>query len=273
MTDERHDRLIDDYLQGRSTNAEIREVDSLVRADQQFRAALAAAAHDEAALERLFGSRPATKGRQPTARRPHHGPLAAAAGLAAMAAAVGWLLVSGVDANGGGCRVLETRGSVLLLPRAPGEKATPVAAGDVIAAERRIWTCPWGAAALRLTDGTRLQIDRGSEATLACGRRPQVELIRGTAFVTREHAADRGVVLTTAQASIEVGNGLAAVVVDHDRTIVEVAEGETRLTAAGGEATQITAGQVAVLKQGGDGGIEVRKGRLEWQLPDASTGP
>jgi ferric-dicitrate binding protein FerR (iron transport regulator) len=190
-----------------------------------------------------------------------------------VAAAVGWLWLPNTDATDAACRVVETRGSVLLLPRDPGEEATPLAAGDVIATERRIWTCPWAAVALRLADGTRLQIDRASEATLACGRRPRVELIRGTAFVTRQRGAAGSAVLQTPQASIEVGHGLAAVVVDEDRTVIEVAEGETCLTAAGGPTTRIAAGQVAVLEKDGDGGVEVRQGRLEWQLPDESAGP
>ncbi len=272
MTDNRHERLIDDYLQGRSTDAEIREIDSLVQRDPRFREAIATAAHDEATLEHLFGRRPAIDGGRPAAVRSHRGRLAAVAGLAAVAASVGWLVVSGVDASGAACRVVETRGLVLLLPRVAGEKATAVEAGATIAADRRIWTCPWGAAALRLADGTRLQIDRGSEAMLACGRRPQVELIRGTAFVTRDRGAEGGAVLTTAQASIEVEDGVVAVVVDRDRTIVEVAEGETRLTGAGGKTARITTGQVAVLKREGNGDINVREGRLEWNLPEASPG-
>lgn len=268
MTDERHDRLIDDYLQGRSSGPEIREIDALVRADERFRAALAVAAHDEALLEQLFGGRVAFAGGRPTAGRVRRGLLVAAAGLAAVAATAGWLWLSNADAAA--CRVVETRGSVLLLARIPGEHATPVEAGDVIVSEQRIWTCPWGAVALRLADGTRLQIDRGSEATLACGGRPQVDLITGTAFVTRERRTAGTAMLKTAQCSIEVGHGLAAVVVDGDRTVIEVAEGETLLTAAGGRTTRLAAGQVAVLKQDEGGDIQVRKGRLEWTLPEDS---
>lgn len=268
MTDERHERLIDDYLQGRSTAAETREIDLLVRNDERFRAALATAAHDESALERLFGGRSAIGIGMPTTGRSRRGVAAAMAGIAAVAATAGWLLLTGVDARGGACRVVETRGSVLLLSRVPGEPATPVEAGDAIATERRIWTCPWGAVALRLADGSRLQLDRDSEAMLACGLRPRVELIKGTAFVTRGDAAAGTAVLKTAQASIEVGHGLAAVVVDDDRTIVEVAEGETFLTTAEGKTTRVAEGQVAVLEKGGAGDVEVRMGRLQWQLPD-----
>ena len=275
MTDERHEWLIENYLQGRLGAAEIREVDALVRTDPRFRAALATAAHDEAALAGLYGGRKAIGSGPSAAGRTLRRFVAAGVGLAAVAAAaaIGWLWLSGAGDDGGACRVVETRGSVLLLARAAGEEATPLAAGDAIVAERRIWTCPWGAVALRLADGTRLQIDRDSEAAVACGRRPQVDLIRGTAFVTRDRGTVGSAVLKTAQASIEVGQGLAAVVVDGDRTVVEVAEGETSIIAAGGVTTRIAAGQVAILEKDGDGGVQVRQGRLEWQLPDESPGP
>lgn len=273
MTDERHEWLIDDYLQGRLGAAEIREVDALVRTDPRFRTALAAAAHDEAVLVGLHGRRTVIVADPPATGRTLRRLVAAGVGLAAVAAALGWLWLSGAGEDGVACRVVETRGSVLLLARAAGEEATPLTAGDAIVAERRIWTCPWGAVALRLADGTRLQIDRDSEATVACGRRSHVDLIRGTAFVTRDRAAVGSAVLKTAQASIEVGRGLAAVVVDGDRTVVEVAEGETSLIAAGGATTRIAAGQVAILEKDGDGGVQVRRGRLGWQLPDEPPGP
>lgn len=272
MTDERHERLIDAYLQGRLTTVEIREVDALVRQDRRFRTALAVAAHDEAALADLGGGR-AAGGGPPAVVRRWRRLLVAGAGLA-VAATGGWLWFAGWGGGAAACRVVETRGSVLLLARAAGEEATPLAAGDEIAAERRIWTCPWAAVALRLADGTRLQIDRASEAALACGPRPRVELIRGTAFVTRERGAAGTALLTTAQASIEVAHGLAAVVVDDDRTVVEVAEGETSLTVPGGGTTRIAAGQVAVFENDGGGDVRVRRGRLAWQLPaEAPAGP
>lgn len=97
-------------------------------------------------------------------------------------------------------------------------------------------------------------------------------MIRGTAFVTRESGAAGNAVLTTPQASIEVGHGLAAVVVDEDRTVVEVAEGETSLTVPGGRTTRIAAGQVAVFENDGRGDVRVRQGRLAWQLPESPRG-
>ena len=127
--------------------------------------------------------------------------------------------------------------------------------------------------ALRLANGTRLQIDRASEATVACGAQTRVELIKGTAFVTCDRNAAGSAVLTTPQASIELTRGVASVVVDDDRTVVEVAAGETTLTVLGGETTRIAAGQVAVVEKDDGGAVRVRQGRLAWQLPDAAADP
>lgn len=272
MMDARRERLIDDYLQGRATPAEIREIDALVRSDERFRSSLALAADDETALEWLGGHRGPVGGGMTVGRGVHGGLLVAAAGLLAAAAAGGWLWLAGRSPRPAGCQVVETRGSVLLLARGPGAESTPLAAGDTIPAEGRVWTGPWAAVAVRLADGTRLQIDRASEATLKRGDRPRVELLRGSAFVTRDRGVGGHATLTTPQASIEVGHGLAAVIVDADRTIVEVAAGETTLTQPDGGTTRMAAGQVAVVERGDGGAVRVRQGRLEWQLPDDAAG-
>jgi ferric-dicitrate binding protein FerR (iron transport regulator) len=268
---EKHEQLIEDYLQGRLAGAEIQDIDALVRTDPRFCAALALAADDEATLLALHAASPAIGDGQRASAWPLRRLLPAGVALAA-AAAVGWLWLAGMQDRGVACQVVETRGLVLLLPETEGTHPTPVAAGDRIAAKRRIWTCPWGAVALRLADGTRLQFDRASTATLADGRQTQVELIRGTVFVTRDRGIAGSAVLKTSQAAIAVGHGLAAVVVDGDRTVIEVSEGEAQVSAAGGTTTQIAAGQVAVLEKDG-GGVQVRRGRLQWQLPDEAAAP
>lgn len=267
---QKHEQLIDDYLQGRLTGAAIQELDALVRSDPRFCAALALAADDEASLLALHHAPPAIGVGQRAAAGTLRRLLPA--GIALMAAAAGWLWLVGMQDRGAACQVVETRGRVLLLPETEGTRPTPVAAGDTIAAERRIWTCPWGAVAMRLADGTRVQLDRASTATLAGGRQSQVELIRGTIFVTRDRRAAGRTVLKTSQAAIAVGHGLTAVVVDGDRTVVEVADGEAEVSAAGGTTTRIAAGQVAVLEKDG-GGVQVRRGRLQWQLPDEAAAP
>jgi uncharacterized cupin superfamily protein len=273
MTADRRERLIEDYLQGRATAAEIRAIDALVRDDDRFRSTLAMAAHDEAALEQLCGRRvPIAKGAT-EGRGIRGGLLAAVAAGVAVAVTVAWLWLAGRTQPPISCQVVETRGNVLLLARGPGEEATPLAAGDVIETDRRIRTGPWAAVALRLANGTRLQIDRASEAAVACGGQTRVELIKGTAFVTCDRNAAGSAVLTTPQASIELTRGVASVVVDDDRTVVEVAAGETTLTVLGGETTRIAAGQVAVVEKDDGGVVRVRHGRLTWQLPDAAADP
>lgn len=273
MTEDRRERLIEDYLQGRATAAEIRAIDALVRADERFPATLAAAAHDEAALEQLCGRRvPIAKGA--SAGRGMRGRLlATAAAGVVVAVTVAWLWLAGRTQPPIGCQIVETRGSVLLLARDPGEEATPLVAGDAIDSDGRIRTGPWAAVALRLANGTRLQIDRASEATLACGTQTRVGLIKGTAFVTCDRNAAGSTVLTTPQASIELTRGVASVVADDDRTVVEVGAGEMTLTVLGGETTRIVAGQVAVVEKDDGGAVRVRHGRLTWQLPDAAADP
>jgi ferric-dicitrate binding protein FerR (iron transport regulator) len=266
MTDERHEQLIDDYLQGRGDEATIRMVDRLVREDEGFRDTLLAAAVAAAAL----GDRSAPNA-APASSAPHR--RAWLAGLAAAAAAAaGWLWLAGAPGRSDACRVVDTRGSVLLLGGSPGQEPEPVAAGDLIASDRRIWTCPWGAVSLQLADGTRVQFDRSSEARLVCTRRPRIDLAQGTAFVTRQAAVAGVATLTSPHAAITIDRGLAAVIADGDRTIVEVAEGEARLTDRnGGRETRIAAGQVAVFERDSLGDIRVREGRLSWELPEDPT--
>jgi ferric-dicitrate binding protein FerR (iron transport regulator) len=268
MTDERHEQLIDDYLHGRADEATIRMVDRLVRADESFRATLLTAAVTAAALQDRSGSGPATVASPPRSR----GWLAGMASAAvAAAAAAGWLWLATPERSDA-CQVVDTRGSVLLLGATPGDKPEPLAAGDVITSDRRIWTCPWGAVALQLADGTRVQFDRGSEAKLVCTRRPRIDLAQGTAFVTRKADAAGEAIVTSPHAAITIDRGLAAVIADGERTIVEVAEGEARLTDLDGRRqTRVVAGQVAVVERDSQGDIRVREGRLSWELPDDSA--
>lgn len=266
MTDERHEQLIDDYLHGRANEATIRTVDRLVREDEGFRDTLLAAAVTAAALQERSGRRAAPVA-SPPRRRTWLAGLASAA-LAA-AAAAGWLWLATTSGRSDACQVVDTRGSVLLLGAAPGEKPQSLAAGDLITSDRRIWTCPWGAVSLQLTDGTQIQFDRGSEARLVCTRQPRIDLAQGTAFVTRKADVAGVATLTSPHAAITIDRGLAAVIADRDRTIVEVAEGEVGLTDRDGRRqTRISAGQVAVVERDAQGNIRVREGRLSWELPE-----
>ena len=261
MTDERQDRLIDDYLQGRSDEAAIREIDRLAREDHDFRETLMAVAVVEAALR---DRSPASVG--PGRGRARLAGLAAATGAAA--AVAGWLWVAAVPGRSDACQVVDTRGRVLLLAETKQEQATSVSSGDVIASGRRIWTCPWGAVALRLADGSRIQFDRGSEARLQCTPRPHIDLAQGIVFVTRNADEAGSTTITSQHASVTIDSGLAAVITDEERTVIEVAAGEAWLSDhPDGARTKISAGQVAVVKQNQAGGISVHQGRLSWELP------
>lgn len=272
MRNEEHERLIDDYLQGRSDEAAIRQIDGLAREDVGFREALVTAAALEAALgERsAAGSGPALA---PGPGRSRLAGFAAAAAAAAVAAAAGWLWVTAMPGRSDTCRVVETRGLVLLLPETPTERATPLAKGDVVEAGRRISTCPWGAVALRLGDGSRIQFDRGSEARLLSTLRPEFDLVRGMVFVTRHRGLESSVTVTSQHASLDIDHGLAAMTTDTERTVIEVAEGDAWLcNRAAGERTRIAGGQITVVEQDQAGGIQIRPGRLRWELPAGPEG-
>jgi ferric-dicitrate binding protein FerR (iron transport regulator) len=265
MSDDRHEHLIDDFLQGRSDRTAIREVERLIREDAGFREALAETALVEAALS----DRPAAGvAPAPALRRVRPRPVVlVAASIAAAALAAGLWLVT-VPGRRDGCQVVETRGRVLLLAETPAERSQALGSGDKIATGRRIWTCPWGAVAVRLGDGSRIQLDRGSEARLLSTSRPDVELTEGIVFVTRQAGLTGSATITSRHASVALEHGLAAVTADEDRTVVEVAEGEAWLRDRGhGEQTRITAGQVAVVEPAPEGGIRILPGRLRWELP------
>jgi ferric-dicitrate binding protein FerR (iron transport regulator) len=265
MSDDRHERLIDDFLHGRSDQTAIREVERLIREDSGFREALAETALLESALSDRSAARAAAA---PTPRRGLPRPVGiAAAGIAAAAVAAGLWLVA-VPGREDGCQVVDARGLVLLLAETPAERSRALGSGDRVATGRRIWTCPWGAVALRLGDGSRIQFDRGSEARLLSTSRPDVELTEGIVFVTRQTGLTGSATITSRHASVALEHGLAAVTADDDRTVIEVAEGEAWLhDRRRGEQTRITAGQVAVVEPAPEGGIRILPGRLRWELP------
>jgi len=273
MRSEEHERLIDDYLQGRSDEAAIRQIDGLAREDDGFREALVMAA----ALQAALGERSAAGGGPALAPGPGRswlaGFAAAAAAAAAVAAAAGWLWVTAMPGHSDTCRVVETRGLVLLLPETPTERATPLATGDVVEAGRRISTCPWGAVALRLGDGSRIQFDRGSVARLLSTSRPEVDLVQGIVFVTRHRGLESSVTVTSQHASLAIDHGLAAMTTDTERTVIEIAEGDAWLcNHPAGERTRIADGQITVVEQDQAGGIQIRPGRLRWELPAGPEG-
>jgi ferric-dicitrate binding protein FerR (iron transport regulator) len=169
-------------------------------------------------------------------------------------------------------RVVETRGLVLALPEGEGQ-AIPISAGGPVPLGRSLWTCPWGAAAMRLADGAAMQLDRNTIVALSevQGKR-QLAIKRGVFFLTRQnvdHGA--GITVTTGQASVEVVDAQVAVAVDKRRTLVEVAEGQVHVAPRpDGPSVVVSAGHYLIV--GADASPRVHAGRLAWRLEPAKPG-
>ena len=295
--------LVDRYLDGSASSQEVQRLDQAVQQDPAARKALLMSAAMQSQLGWLLAkpaaevpASPPSGGRGARRRR-----LFAAAAVAA--AAAGWLaailLAGQYWAKCGQCdavlrqlaardtpvaaaaqpearpqvipanRVVQIRGLVLAFPKS-GEKGVSVSAGSPIPMETPLWTCPWGGAAMRFADGTWMNLDRSTEVQISQAdavRKAAVK--RGILFVTTHQAAGEGkVVVTTANAAVTRVDGQAAVAVDGDRTIVEVAMGHARVSdRPGGPAVPVHANQYAIVGAGGK--PQVAQGGLTWRLAPA----
>ena len=166
-------------------------------------------------------------------------------------------------------RVIETRGLVLALPEGDG-KSIPVSIGGPIPAGRSLWTCPWGAAAIRLADGSSMQLDRNTTVAVsgADGKR-RMAIKRGILFLTRQGATrEEGIVVTSDHAAVEVIDAQVAVAVDDGRTLVEVAEGQVQvMPQPDGPSVVVPAGHYLII--GAATPPRVLAGRLAWRLEPA----
>ncbi len=296
--------LIDRYVDASASAEEVRRVDELVRQDPAVRHALVMAAAMRLDLQRMLtstrdDSRPTPC---PAERRQRHMAWKTIAGRAAVlfVALTGWIatavfavryhfecsahaaalrtladlesskqdIVQGDERakqNSAG-RVVQTRGTVLVLPVGKGE-AVPVSVGVPSPTGRSLWTCPWGAAAMRFADGVSLDLDRSTVAAISetDGVR-QVALKRGVAFVTQLGAAPgRKLVVTTDYGSVTVADAQVAVAVSPRGTIIEVAQGKARFRRKPDDpGIVVSAGQYVIV----GAGIEPRAldGRLAWHL-------
>jgi len=186
-------------------------------------------------------------------------------------------------------QVIETRGLVLAFPEGrpmsftPGghagtepnswDEAIPVSVGGEIPNGKRLWTCPWGGAAIRLADGSSMQLDRSTVVSFAesHGKR-QLTITQGVFFLTRQDAAkDHGISVLTRQASIDVAGAQVAVAVDKRRTLIEVAEGEVEVAPVPeGPSVTVPAGHYLIV--GASAEPKVVEGRLVWRLEPARRG-
>ena len=109
-------------------------------------------------------------------------------------------------------KVVQTRGTVLVLPEGKG-KAVPVSVGIPVPTGRSLWTCPWGAAAMRFADGVLVDLERNTVASISeTGSVRQVTLKKGVAFVTQLGPAhEHKMVVTTVDGSVTVADAQVAV--------------------------------------------------------------
>jgi ferric-dicitrate binding protein FerR (iron transport regulator) len=299
--------LIDRYVDGSASAEEVRRVDELVRQDPSVRHALLVTAAMRLDLQRLLTRTPddARPAPRPASRQDTRGAWRTTGGRAAvlLAAAAGWVAAIVLAAayhvqcrehtaalrtiaalesfqqdaarreeqskQSAAGRVVQTRGLVQVLPEGRG-KAVPVSVGFTVPAGRSLWTCPWGAAAMRFADGASVDLDRSTVAAISetNGVR-QVALKRGVAFVTQLGAAgNHKIVVTTENGSVTVADAQVAVAVSKRGTIIEVAEGRARFVRKPDDpGIAVSAGQYAVVGAGAE--PRALDGRLAWHVePD-----
>jgi ferric-dicitrate binding protein FerR (iron transport regulator) len=320
--------LIDRYLDGTASAAEIRRLDDIMKQDEAAREALLLAATLEGQLRRLLTD--AGQDRPSPLPAPERAPRAFSWRRTLRYAAVllvtagGWAgamffayryfelqrqserapkLMAEVPIRETGNpktqqpqirpvgrnQVIETRGLVLAFPGGkpasptPGndaaiepndwEEAVPISVGGEIPNGKRLWTCPWGGAAIRLADGSSMQLDRSTVVsfTESQGKR-RLKISQGVFFLTRQDASnDHGISVLTDQASIDVVDAQVAVAVDKWRTLIEVAEGEVEVAPVPeGPGVMVPAGHYLIV--GASAEPKAVEGRLVWRLEPAKRG-
>ena len=236
VNDELQD-LIDRYLDGSASAEETQRLDALLQQDPSARHGLLVSAAMEGDLRQLLS---VATPRQSLARAVWQGGAVAAVLLLSL---TGWAtaLYFGVQYRGkcaqqqttlaklaaleaqqqdahrrqpapqlAAGRVLETRGLVLLLPEGHDEpdgkgQVAQVAPGASIPLGRSLWTCPWGAAGMQLSDGLSMQLDRSTVVAFSqAGGIRQAAVKKGVFFVTNEDSHEHPFLVTTPQISTKV---------------------------------------------------------------------
>ncbi len=295
--------LIDRYLSGSASADEVGQLDALVREDPSARHALLMASALEAQLRKLLVSAAPHAPAAPASRDPVRWRLGVQTAAVLLVAVGGWAtafyfanqyrakcdqyatalrtlaelgaapledpLPQDPTQPGATGRVVETRGLVGILPEGQND-FVHVRAGAPIPIGRSLWTCPWGAAGMRFADGVSLQLDRSTVVVFS-----EIDGIRhaavksGIFYITKPEASQAGpFVVTTIHASTTIINAQVAVAADGDRTIVEVAVGEVRVTGrANGRAISVPAAHYAIVTDTAE--PQVIKGRFDWRLEPA----
>ncbi|MBN2584970.1 MAG: FecR domain-containing protein [Planctomycetes bacterium] len=300
-----HERLIADYLAGRASEDDLRQVDELVLRDDAFRRSLLLEASMDVHLRQtLSGAALGLPATEPATRQwPNQLALAAALALAV----IGWAMAAylhrqnstdrrhianlesqvaqlqaaadraGSDdgkegtqtsvaaEHGQSPEIIDTRGLVLLLPEQQGEDAMSVSMGSAIPEGRALWTCPWGGADTRFSDGARVSLSRSTTAVFTERDGKRRIILRGGVLSVERHGdspAQEPTVVETAGAVISMERGLATIVIDEGRTIVEIGSGKASVTrAADGTAIDVLPGQYVVVAENEE--FRAVKGRLQ----------
>jgi ferric-dicitrate binding protein FerR (iron transport regulator) len=171
-------------------------------------------------------------------------------------------------------QTISSRGLLLTLDD-QGKPLGRLVSGSVPPLGQRLWTCPWGAADLRFSDGLSVAMDRSTVATLEEEQGAHVvRLESGLLYVTRwpPQSDSPTTVVQTPHARIRLTNAQIAVDVRNNRTIVEAAEGIATvapLTPSDGESVTVKAQHYVVIEPGQD--AVVTPGRLTWSLHPLSS--
>lgn len=294
--------MIDRCLDGLASPDDIRRLDERIRLDKPARQALLAAAALDGDLRQLLTTPARGPSAAPAAKPARKTPLPwrrvlAVAALALMAVG-GWTLalffagrygalcrehdmtlrkIATLDpaarpanrkegppvASG---RIIQTRGLVVALPVGPGQPVK-VPVESPIPVGRSLWTCPWGAAAVRFGDRTSIELDRSTEARISETEAGQdVELKQGILYATRRRATHPGrTAVSTAQAAVNMVDGQVAVAIEGPKTMVEVSQGQVEVTRrSDGRRMVVHEKHYVIIRD--DAEPQIQKGQFVWRL-------
>ena len=121
--------------------------------------------------------------------------------------------------------------------------------------DRRLWTCPWGAAEFRLGPNVSISVERNTTMTFnETDERRRLTLESGIVHVTNMSESDeRPTEIESAQAMVRLVRGQVAIQVDKQKTSVEVAvdQVEVVVTEDGvGRTITVRQGQYLLIKSG-----------------------
>lgn len=306
-----HERLIMDYLGGRATEEDLRQLEQLVVGDEAFGRHLLLEASMESHLRQTLGAgalRPSLAISLP--RRPQWLAIAACTVLAVIGWAVAGLYlhrsheqskrlvqmdqrsmeaVMRADAAEAALElalsgqpepevhptveVVDLRGWVLALPRSEQEKPITIAMGNAVPENRDLWTCPWGSVSTRYDDGTRVSLDRSTVARFNdLEAGREIRLRNGTLSVMRWPAKPgRLPLVILADSGVVTMKNGQAVVVVQKDGLLVEVAEGTVDVNAGSGTEAVTVSSGHYAVVQPNTETQVHRGRLAWQLGPVSS--